>query len=155
MSAQKAYLARFTPFSVESKHTRNGVAQLKARGIIENRNGAIRRSVIAYGRLHDEIAPQLEPGRPVLLKGFYERVENRDGSRGGEFFKPFTVIRSYDIPTAPEQIETRSPSNDTGRTVQGHDRVGHWRWQWCGKGRSERRRVFVRSTQINGGKKAA
>lgn len=150
-----AYLARFTPTTVESRRTTRGAAQLRSRGVIENRNGSKVRTVIAYGRLHDEILPKLETGRPVLLKGYYERVQNPDGSEGGEFFKPFAVIRVYDRPVPPAANDPRAPANDTGRTVEGHDREGHWRWQMCGKGRTERRRVWVRKCKINGGRKAA
>jgi hypothetical protein len=151
--AQTAYYARFTPSSIESRRTGRGHAQLRSRGVIENRNGGIVRSVIAYGRLHDEILPKLEEGRPVLLKGYYERVQNPDGSTGGEFFKPFAVIRVYERPVPPPANDPTPAAVPTGRVVEGHEREGHWRWQWCGKGRTERRRVRVRSCKVNGGRR--
>lgn len=153
-----AYFARFTPSTIESRRTRTGAAQLKSRGIIENRNGSIVRTVVAYGRLHDEIKPHLEAGRPVLLKGYYERVRNDDGSQGGEFFKPFAVIRVYDRPLPPVANDNQAlpvAANDTDRTVEGHERKAHGRWQMCGKGRTERRWVLVRKCTVNGGRKAA
>lgn len=147
--AQTAYFARFTPTTVESRRTQRGHAQLRARGVIDNRNGSVVRSVIAYGRLHDEIAPHMEAGRPMLLKGYYERVQNDDGSQGGEFFKPFAVIRIYDRPDTQMQV---APANDTERSVTGHDRRTHTR-KITDRKTGEIRYVTVRGSKINGGRK--
>jgi len=149
--AQTAYFARFTPATIESRRTQRGHAQLRSRGVIDNRNSSVIRSVIAYGRLHDEILPKLEAGRPVLLKGYYERVRNADGTQGGEFFKPFAVIRVYDRPAPP------APANDavpTGRVVEGHDRKPHVRRIFCRKTGELLRVVPVRGSKINGGRTA-
>ena len=151
-----AYYARFTPASIVSRRTARGAAQLRARGVIDNRNGGIVRSVIAYGRLHDEILPKLEEGRPVLLKGYYERVRYEDGSQGGEFFKPFAVIKVYDRPVPPAaNDDARRPANDTGRTVEGHERKAHTRRIFCRKTGVLLRTVTVRKSQVNGGPKTA
>lgn len=153
-----AYLARFTPVTIESRRTARGAAQLKARGVIANRNGSIKRTIVAYGRLHDEILPKLEAGRPVLLKGYYERVRNADGSQGGEFFKPFAVVRVYDFPViapASDTPRTATPANDTGRTVELHVRQGHKRMQRYGKGLAFVREIWIDATYVERGGKAA
>jgi len=155
-----AYLARFTPVTVESRRTRAGAAQLKSRGVIANKNGSIKRTVVAYGRLHDEILPKLEAGRPVLLKGYYERVRNADGSQGGEFFKPFAVIKVYDLPEitpANDTGRTPTPANDTGREQELHVRQGHKRMQRYGKGLAFVREIWIEACFVHqgGARKAA
>jgi hypothetical protein len=50
-----------------------------------------------------------------------------------------------------EAGEVHSPCNGTGGwTVSPHFRRGHWRWQPCGPGRQERRRVAIPSVLVNG-----
>jgi hypothetical protein len=50
-----------------------------------------------------------------------------------------------------EAGEVESPGNGTGGwTVSPHWRRGHWRWQPCGPGRQERRRVAIPSVLVNG-----
>jgi hypothetical protein len=49
--------------------------------------------------------------------------------------------------------ETTEPDNGKGGwTVTPHWRKGHWRWQPCGPGRSERRRIAIPSVLVNGHK---
>jgi hypothetical protein len=49
-----------------------------------------------------------------------------------------------------EPGEVRSRENGTGGwTVSPHWRRGHWRWQPCGPGRQERRRVAIPSVLVN------
>lgn len=142
-----AYNAKFTPTAIASRRLRSGTLQLKARGVIESRRGNLVRTIVAYGRLHDEILPRLEEGRQVLLRGFYDRVQNEDGSAGGEYFKPFKVLRVYDAETPPPANDPRKAAGHTGRSPIGHERKGHWRWLRNGKGR-----VWVRQCDVKGGK---
>ncbi len=143
-----AYNAKFTPTAIASRRLRSGTLQLKARGVIESRRGNIVRTIVAYGRLHDEILPSLQEGRQVLLRGFYDRVRNEDGSVGGDFFKPFKVLRVYDLDVPPPaNDDPRKAAGHTGRSPIGHERKGHWRWLRNGKGR-----VWVRQCDVKGGK---
>ena len=50
-----------------------------------------------------------------------------------------------------EAGEARSEGDGSGGwTVSPHWRRGHWHWQPCGVGRSERRRVAIPSVLVNG-----
>jgi hypothetical protein len=50
-----------------------------------------------------------------------------------------------------ERGEVHSPCNGNGGwTVTPHFRRGHWRWQPCGPGRHQRRRVAIPSVLVNG-----
>jgi hypothetical protein len=50
-----------------------------------------------------------------------------------------------------EPSEVRTEADGTGGwTVSPHWRRGHWRWQPCGPGRQERRRVAIPSVLVNG-----
>jgi hypothetical protein len=50
-----------------------------------------------------------------------------------------------------EASEVCTPGNGSGGwTVSPHWRRGHWRWQPCGAGRQERRRVAIPSVLVNG-----
>jgi hypothetical protein len=49
-----------------------------------------------------------------------------------------------------ERGEVRNGAGEGGWTVSPHWRRGHWRWQPCGAGRSERRRVAIPSVLVNG-----
>jgi len=52
-------------------------------------------------------------------------------------------------------FQRETAEGDSGRggwTVTPHWRRGHWRWQPCGPGRSERRRIAIPSVLVNGHK---
>jgi hypothetical protein len=48
-----------------------------------------------------------------------------------------------------EQATGQHGTGEGGWTVSPHWRRGHWRWQPCGAGRSERRRVAIPSVLVN------
>lgn len=145
----QAQFVRFTPDTVESRRTMRGHAQLKSRGVVTTATTAYFRSMVAYGRLHDELKPHIITGRSVLLKGYWERVRNADGSMGGEFFKPFAYIRSFDDPeTHPEAV------NDNARTVAGHARKSHERRIRCKVTGEVIKVVLVKACRVKGGQRA-
>jgi hypothetical protein len=49
-----------------------------------------------------------------------------------------------------ERATDQHGEGEGGWTVSPHWRRGHWRWQACGVGRSERRRVAIPSVLVNG-----
>jgi hypothetical protein len=49
-----------------------------------------------------------------------------------------------------EQADGQHEAGEGGWTVSPHWRRGHWRWQPCGAGRQERRRVAIPSVLVNG-----
>ena len=49
-----------------------------------------------------------------------------------------------------EQATHEHGSGEGGWTVSPHWRRGHWRWQPCGPGRLERRRIAIPSVLVNG-----
>ena len=48
-----------------------------------------------------------------------------------------------------ERATGQHGDGEGGWTVSPHWRRGHWRWQPCGAGRSERRRVAIPSVLVN------
>jgi hypothetical protein len=49
-----------------------------------------------------------------------------------------------------ERDTSQHGNGEDGWTVSPHWRRGHWRWQPCGPGRQERRRVAIPSVMVNG-----
>jgi len=79
--------------------------------------------------------------------------------RGREVEKADLEVRLTPVRYAFAQEVTlyqKEPATDQhgagegGWTVSPHWRRGHWRWQPCGPGRSERRRVAIPSVLVNG-----
>lgn len=140
------YRLPVTPITIRRDRTDRGYARLTARVEVENRNGKKEHTAVCYGRRAERLSPFFHVGRRILLAAQYEKA-----SRGGDYLVPVDHLHTYPVPE-PRPVETRRPAAEpSGRTVAGHEREEHWRWQRCGPGRTELRRVRVRAARINGG----
>ena len=97
---QRAYNALFTAETVEPRTAKDGRPYLRARGTIENRDGAVVRTVLVQGSGYEAVAPHMRVGVPLALRGFYRRVE-RDGRQGGQFFSAFGLTSAKRGPGIP------------------------------------------------------
>jgi hypothetical protein len=100
----------------------------------------------------------LGPANP----SYYERLKRHATlarKRGREVEKADLEVRLVPIRYSFAQEVTlyrREPTTDQnsagegGWTVSPHWRRGHWRWQPCGPGKTERRRVAIPSVLVNG-----
>lgn len=106
---QRAYNALFTAETVEPRTAKDGRPYLRARGTIENRDGAIVRTVLVQGSGYDAVAPHMRVGVPLALRGFYRRVE-KDGRLGGQFFSAFGLTSAKRGPGIPSSGARTSSS---------------------------------------------
>lgn len=92
MSQQKTvrlgYNIEVTPLgSITATPTAAGTPKLTFRAEVKAKGGrTLERTIVAKGRAHDALAAVLKEGRPVVIRGFYDRLPaNDDGSRGAEY----------------------------------------------------------------------
>lgn len=77
-----------------------------------------------------------------------ERIEQADLD---VLLMPMRYAFAEDVVLYTKEASTGHESNGVGGwTVSPHWRRGHWRWQPCGPGRSERRRIAIPSVLVNG-----
>lgn len=140
------YRLPVTPISIRRDRTARGFARLTARLEVENRNGKREHDAVCYGRRAERLSPFFQVGRRILLAAQYAKTP-----AGRTDLVPVDHLHTYPMPEPRPVAARRPPAEPTGRTVEGHDREEHWRWQRCGKGRTELRRVRVRASKVNGG----
>jgi hypothetical protein len=152
MASEQAFNAIFTPANAVVVNDRQGRPYARARGTIEMGDGRmIERTVLAQGKGYERMGSAFLPGRPMKIRGFYKRVQLGEGRTGGEFFSAFQLLQVFD----PPKPHAPAANDQHPRHVEGHDRKGHWRRWKAGVFLPRDQWIWVASSKVNGGRKAA
>ncbi len=141
--------AVITPTAYDRRVDRLNRPYAWVRGTLLHRKQEMIRTVMVQGEAYALMEHLLQVGTSLKISGRRENiVDKRTGRIGGEIFRAKDILKVYDA-------EGREICGTTGRRIEGHERIGHYRRQHYGPGNSLVKTIFIEESKVNGGSAAA
>jgi len=142
----------FTATKVETRTTVNGKDYIFARGEIVYRRKSFTYTVMIPFWKYDEFESAMASGYPIELEGSRQVLRIAKGRRtvdGGAYIQAERLLGVLDA-----EHDSRG-SDESSRTLAGHERRGYYRRQHYGPDNSLIKVIWIDQVDVNGGLKAA
>lgn len=138
-----------TPEELEHRRDVKGRPYAWVRGLVSYRTTNKIRTMMVQHAAYDRLSAHLAVGTTIKVQGYFFSILNHQtGEYGAEVFSAKDFVQYADT-------KKRQPAEPTGRTVEGHEREGHWRRQHYGPRNSLVKVIWISKVTVNGGKQAA